>query len=93
MKTVYSVLSKGKELEFTYTTRLQAEAAIYFADLYMPTIEPEQYTDAEFEELVLDELESFTSCLEWGESTEVERYQTEMSCDCQFNQSITEGIG
>jgi hypothetical protein len=76
MKTVFNVLCKGgRELEATYTTRLQADAHIFTADPYMATIEPEEYTDADFQYLEQQEKEYTDRCEQWGELTDVELYQ------------------
>ena len=75
MQTIYSVLSKGKELECSFTTRLQADAFICFAKLSLLNVEAELCSDAEFAALEQQEIEHAQQCEQWGESTDLEMYQ------------------
>lgn len=76
MKTIYSVLSKGKELETQFTSIERANAFLFNNDLYMPSVEEEQVSDCAFSELKDDEAKSDLSCEEWGELTDLQVYQS-----------------
>ena len=56
MKTVYCVVS-GRELEGMFTTFEQASSAIDAGDFYMPSIVEDVVSDAEFIELLGEELQ------------------------------------
>jgi hypothetical protein len=74
----FATLSKGKELEGEYSTREQAEAAMWCYDYYLGTIEEFEVTEEEFNALVAAEKEHAEAAHSFNVTTDFEKYQAFM---------------
>jgi hypothetical protein len=71
----YATLSKGCELEAEYSTREQAEAAMWCYSYYLGTIEEFEVSESEFNALVSAEKEHEEAAHSYNQLTDVEKYR------------------